>query len=167
MNNVKREFDLYHPMCEWLTKVLKDKYKNQKCTITVVDAHAWSLDKVLTQYGIIYDYPQTVGLNIEIDVLGMVVWDNGKTELHFIEAKKTPLNLHDLGQLIVYCSLVDPSDAYLLSSAGMGSLDKVLNNLGREDLLKFGDGKKIKSIKVATWDVSRDTVDQYTIYPKI
>lgn len=31
-----------------------------------------------------------------------------------------------------------------MSSAGIGSLNKILNNLSRTDLLDFGDGRKIK-----------------------
>lgn len=40
-----------------------------------------------------------------------------------------------------------------MSSAGIGSLNKILNNLSRTDLLDFGDGRKIKKMQVARWDV--------------
>ncbi len=50
-----------------------------------------------------------------------------------------------------YALLCHPEEAFLLSSAGLGSLDKVLNVLSREDLLDFGIGKRIKKIKVAKW----------------
>ena len=73
----------------------------------------------------------------------------------FIEAKKTQLNLHDLGQLWAYCKLCDPMEAFLLSSAGLGSLNKIMNNLHRTDLLEFGDGKKIKKMQIGKWDVGK------------
>lgn len=57
--------------------------------------------------------------------MGIVKW-NDKAEIYFIEAKKTALNLHDLDQLFIYCKLCDPDDAYLLSSYGLGSLNKIL-----------------------------------------
>ena len=63
------------------------------------------------------------------------------------------LNLHDLGQLWAYCKLCNPAEAFLLSSAGIGSLNKILNNLSRTDLLDFGDGRKIKKMQIAKWDV--------------
>lgn len=166
MNNVKYEYELYAPMCDWLKRVLEDRYKKQKCEITVVDSHSVKLDSVLESYGVISDYPQTVGLQIEIDVLGIVRWTN-KSEIAFIEAKKTPLNLHDLGQLWAYCKLCNPAMAYLLSSHSLGSLDKVLNNLKREDLLDFGDGKRIKKMCVAKWDVVRNDVDNHSMIPKL
>ncbi len=165
-NNVKKETELYANMCIWLHAYLSDKYKRTKCNIHVVDCHSVYLDSVLEQYGIIKYYPQVVGVKIEIDVLGMVIWEN-KAEIFFIEAKKTQLTLQNLGQLLVYCKLCNPEEAYLLSSAGLGSLDKVLNILGREDLLDFGSGKRIKKMKVAKWDVLRKTIDNHSIIPKM
>lgn len=111
-------------------------------------------------------YPQTVGLDIQIDVLGIIV-KGGKSAIAFIEAKKTQLNLHDLGQLWAYCKLCDPAEAFLLSSAGIGSLNKILNNLSRTDLLDFGDGRKIKKMQVAKWDITSNSIDFRTLVPRI
>ena len=148
MNNVKYEYELYLPMCKWLKTYLSDKYRKQQCEIIVTDCHSVNLDSVLESYGVIADFPQVVGLQIEIDVLG-IIKHKSKSEIVFIEAKKTNLNLHNLGQLWAYCKLCDPAEAFLLSSAGLGSLEKVLKNLRREDMLDYGDGKKIKKMKVA------------------
>jgi len=144
-NNVKYEYELYEPMRKWLQTYLEDKYKTSK--IITVDSHSRDLYLYLEEYGIVDKYPQTVGLDIQIDVLGIIC--RGKTtSLAFIEAKKTQLNLHDLGQLWAYCKLCNPAEAFLLSSVGLGSLNKILNNLSRTDLLDFGDGKKIKKCKL-------------------
>ena len=116
--------------------------------------------------GMIDHYPQTVGLDIQIDVLGIIV-KGGKSAIAFIEAKKTQLNLHDLGQLWAYCKLCDPAEAFLLSSAGIGSLNKILNNLSRTDLLDFGDGRKIKKMQVAKWDITSNSIDFRTLVPRI
>lgn len=166
MNNVRYEHELYQPMCEWLRTYLNDKYSRQNCEIFVVDCHSVNLDSVLIAHDVIHDYPQAVGLQIEIDVLGIVKWDS-KSEIVFIEAKKTRLNLHDLGQLWAYCKLCDPAEAFLLSSAGVGSLEKVLVNLKREDMLDYGSGKKIKKMKVGKWDVARNNVDHHSLVPKL
>ena len=166
MNSIKYEIELYEPMCVWLEQKLKYEFRNQRCTIIVEDVHSVYLDSILHKYDVISYYPHIVGLGIQIDVLGIVKWEH-KAKLYFVEAKKTPLNLHDLGQLWAYCRLCDPEDAFLLSSSGLGSLNKVLNNLARTDLLDFGDGKKIKKMKVAKWDVIRKTVDNNSLVPKI
>ncbi|MBE6131929.1 MAG: hypothetical protein E7180_00860 [Erysipelotrichaceae bacterium] len=162
-NNVKKEFELYEPMRCWLQTYLEEKYPG--ATIITVDSHAQTLDLFLEKYGVIDNYPQTVGLDIQIDVLGIII-KGKKTSIVFIEAKKTQLNLHDLGQLWAYCKLCDPAEAFLLSSAGLGSLNKILNNFNRLDLLDFGDGKRIKQMQVGKWDTSANGIDFRTLIPK-
>ena len=163
-NNVTKEFELYEPMRSWLQQYLENKYKGAK--VTTIDSHARTLDTYLEQFGIIDRYPQSVGLDIQIDVLGIII-NKGKPNIAFIEAKKTQLNLHDLGQLWAYCKLCEPIEAFLLSSAGLGSLNKVLNNLNRQDLLDFGSGKTIKKMQVGKWDVNAKSIDYKTLIPKM
>lgn len=163
-NNVKKEFELYQPMRAWLQQYLEDKYKGSK--VITIDSHSRTLDVFLEQNDIADYYPQAIGLDIQIDVLGIVI-NRGKPYIAFIEAKKTQLNLHDLGQLWSYCKLCEPIEAFLLSSAGLGSLNKVLNNFKREDLLDFGSGKTIKKMQVGKWDLSTNSVDYKTLVPKI
>lgn len=156
------EKDLYKPMCAWLEQYLKDHYKG--FDITVADTSLERLDKALEKYGIVNE--QANGVDIQIDVLGIARKGN-KTKLFFIEAKKTKLTLRDLGQLWAYCKLVDPDEAWLLTSADLGSLRKLLHGFNREDLLDFGDGKKIKKMKVGIWDVKKQMPDLSSIVPKI
>ncbi len=163
-NNVTKEFELYEPMRAWLQQYLENKYKGSK--VITIDSHARTLDVFLEQNNIADYYPQAIGLDIQIDVLGIVI-NKGKPNLAFIEAKKTQLNLHDLGQLWVYCKLCEPIEAFLLSSAGLGSLNKVLNNLNRQDLLDFGSGKIIKKMQIGKWDINAKSIDFKTLVPKI
>lgn len=163
-HNVSLEIELYEPMRVWFKEYLQDRYKGAE--IVTIDSHAQTLDFFLKKEGIINRFPQIVGLDIQIDVLGIIKTRRG-TEIAFIEAKKTLLNLHDLGQLWAYCKLCSPSEAFLLSSRGIGSLDKILNNLNRTDLLNFGDGKIIRKMQVAKWDLSRNGIDYKTLVPRI
>ena len=133
-----REEDLYEPMRIWLEQYVKDKYK--RYYVVAVDAHAERLDRVLAKYEVVNEMAN--GIDIQIDVLA-IAKRGADVKLFFIEAKKTKLTLRDLGQLWAYCKLVDPDEAFLLSSADFGSLNKLLNALRREDLLDFGNGKKI------------------------
>ena len=163
-NDVKYEIELYEPMRLWFGRYLTGKYAGW--SVHTVDSHARTLDIVLEEYGVIDSYPQVVGLDIQIDVLGIMT-RGGKASIAFIEAKKNPLTLHDLGQLLVYCRLCDPAEAFLLSSRSMGSLNKIVNNLHREDLLDYGNGKAVKKMFVGKWDVGRNAVDFATLVPKI
>jgi hypothetical protein len=162
--NVKYEYELYEPMRIWFQKYLEDKYRGWK--VTTIDSHSRTLDCYLGELGILDQYPQVVGLDIQIDVLGVISKGN-QAKIAFIEAKKTQLNLHDLGQLWAYCKLCDPFEAFLLSSYGLGSLNKILNNLGRHDLLDFGDKKYIKKMLVGKWNIDSMCIDFKTLVPKL
>ena len=160
--NVHSEFELYEPMRLWLETYLKDKYSGYE--IITVDAHSERLDSVLKKYDIVKD--AAVGIDIQIDVLG-IARRGKKVKLFFIEAKKTGLTLRDLGQLWAYCKLIDPDEAFLMTSSNFGALNKILNVLKREDLLDFGDGKIIKKMKVAVWNLSTASPEMSTMVPKL
>ena len=54
-----------------------------------------------------------------------------------------------------------------MTSAELGSLNKLLNTFRREDLLDFGDGKRIKKMKVALWNISTNSPDLTRVIPKL
>lgn len=156
------ESDLYEPMRSWLEQYLKDKYKGYE--VIALDTSQERLDRALSRYGIVFE--TAIGVDIQIDVLG-IAKKNQDIKLFFIEAKKTKLTLRDLGQLWAYCKLIDPEEAFLLSSVGLGSLNKLLNSFVREDLLDYGTGRKNKKMKVGKWDVLKNTIDYGSLVPKI
>jgi hypothetical protein len=161
-NNVKNEFELYEPMRVWLHTYLTDKYKSHE--IITLDAHNKRLDRALRKFDILCEV--ATGIDIQIDILG-IARNSKATKLFFIEAKKTSITLRDLGQLWAYCKLIDPDEAFLMTSADMGSLNKILNVFKREDLLDFGDGKIIKKMKLAVWNMKTGTPNMSTMVPKI
>lgn len=156
------EEELYDPMRVWLEQYLRDKYKGHE--IIVADAHSERLDRVLAKYNIVNEMAN--GVDIQIDVLG-IARKESKVKLFFIEAKKTKLTLRDLGQLWAYCKLVDPEEAFLMTSADLGSLRKLLVSFKREDLLDFGEAKRIKKMRVGRWDVSKNAPEFSTLIPKM
>ncbi len=145
-----------------MKQYLTDKYKGHK--IIVVDTHSERLDRALAKYDIVNEMANRV--DIQIDVLG-IAKNQGKAKLFFIEAKKTKLTLRDLGQLWSYCKLVDPEEAFLLTSADLGSVRKLLVSFKREDLLDFGDGKRIKKMRVGRWDMAKNIPDWSSVVPKM
>lgn len=157
-----KESDLYEPMRIWLEQYLKDKYKGYE--IIAEDTSLERLDRALARHGIVNEMAN--GVDIQIDVLG-IARKKADTKIFFIEAKKTKLTLRDLGQLWAYCKLVDPDEAFLLTSEGLGSLNKLLNSFRREDLLDFGDKKIIKKMRVGRWDTKTNSIDFPSLIPKI
>lgn len=162
MKTVSSESELYEPMRVWLESYIKDKYKGYE--VIAKDTHSERLDRALAKLGIIVEV--AVGIDIQIDVLG-IARKKENTKLFFIEAKKTELTLRDLGQLWAYCKLINPEEAFLITSATIGSLNKILNTFKREDLLDFGDGKIIRKMKIAKWDLSSNMPDVLNMIPKI
>lgn len=156
------EEELYEPMKEWFEQYLSDKYRGYE--IIVADTHSERLDRALAKYDIVNEMAN--GVDIQIDILG-VAKKQGKSKLFLIEAKKTKLTLRDLGQLWAYCKLIDPEEAFLLTSADLGSLLKLLISFKREDLLDFGDGKRIKKMRVGCWDIVKNMPKWNSLIPKI
>lgn len=157
-----KEADLYGPMSRWLEQYLKDKYKEYE--IIVENTSQERLDRALFRYGIVREMAN--GVDIQIDVLG-IARKKADIKIVFIEAKKTKLTLRDLGQLWAYCKLIDPDEAFLLTSEGLGALNKLLNSFRREDLLDFGDKKKIKKMCVGRWNVKTNSIDFSSVIPKL
>ena len=110
--NVKSEFELYEPMRIWLHRYLEDKYKGFE--VITIDAHSERLDRTLMKLDIVNDL--ATGVDIQIDILGVARKKN-IVKLFFIEVKKTNLTLRDLGQLWSYCKLINPEEAFLMTSA--------------------------------------------------
>ena len=157
-----QEKELYEPMRIWLDKYMRDKYRGYE--IITTDCHSERLDRTLARYDIIKE--QANGVDIQIDVLG-IAKNKNIVKLIFIEAKKTKLTLRDLGQLWAYCKLVDPEEAFLLTSADLGSLKKIVGGFKREDLLDFGNGKIMKKMIIGKWSVTRNAPDLTSFLPKL
>jgi hypothetical protein len=154
----KNEFALYAPMVAWLTQRLKDQYEPLGYTVIVEDTHAITLEKALRNHGVLRYFQDAVGIDIEIDVLGIIIKDED-VRLFFIEAKDENLKLKDVGQLLIYCRIVPPHSAYLLSSKGLGQITKLVTHLGRNNLLEYQYRQQSTHIVAARWDVSRNCVD--------
>lgn len=157
-----KEFELYEPMRQWLHGYLSDKYRGWD--IITEGTHTERLDRALRRNNIILDV--ATGIDIQIDVLG-ITRKNKDFKLFFIEAKKTSLTLKDLGQLWAYCKLIEPEEAYLLSSSDLGSLNKLINVYKREDLLDFGDRKYIKKMKIGIWNINLNSPEMSSLIPRI
>ncbi len=54
-----------------------------------------------------------------------------------------------------------------MTSADLGALNKLLKVYKRDDLLDFGEGKRIKKMKVAIWNMQTNSPDSASMIPKI
>jgi len=157
------EKELYEPMRQWLQIYLESKYGGYE--IITTDSHSQTLERVLRKYNI--ECEQAIGIDIEIDILGIALKPGKNPKLFFIEAKKSSLTLKDLGQLWAYCKLINPEEAFLMTPKDLGSLNKIMNVFRREDLLDFGEGRRIKKMQIAVWNLKTNSPNAHTMIPKI
>jgi hypothetical protein len=77
---------------------------------------------------------------IRPDLVGFNVRDSS---LIFIESKVDPLDMRMVGQLIGYCLVAQPKEAYLLSTQSLSP--RLVNALSaKPDVLNYGDGRRIQ-----------------------
>lgn len=158
----KKEELLYPEIEQWCRIYLENKYKGYS-VITTHKTSKIALDSYLKTIGI--EIKEAIRLSIRVDIVG-VLKRAKETKLVFIEVKDQPLTLADLGQLWGYTQLINPVESFLVSSAGLGSLEYLFKVLKREDLLIYGL-KKEKMMRVCKWDGQRKAVDYSTLIPKL
>lgn len=54
-----------------------------------------------------------------------------------------------------------------MTSADLGSLNKIINVFKRQDLLYFGTGRRIKKMQLAVWNIKSNSSDMETMFPKL
>lgn len=157
------EKDLYPSMGKWLDRYLREKYRNRKgvTSINVLDTSNIILDSALDSLGILQQYSHIIGIDIKIDVLGVVQYGPYESKLFFIEAKKGRLNLQNVGQLLIYCLLCNPEEAFLFSSGSLGTLKDVFCTNSRKDILLYDRGARNRRIKIAQWDTANECPDSF------
>lgn len=157
----KQEEKLYPEIEEWFKTYLKDKYSRHEITTTHKTSRI-TLDAYLKSLGI--TIAEAVGLAIKVDIVA-VLRRGEEIKLAFVEVKDDPLTLPCLGQLWGYTQLINPVESFLVSSKSLGRLAHLFNILNREDLLVYGF-KREKTMKIAKWDTSKKSIDQFSLIPK-
>lgn len=158
----KEEEKLYPDIEEWLKVYLMEKYPTNKI-ITTHKTSRQNLDICLRELGI--DIKEAMGLSIKVDIVG-VLKRGQSARLVFVEVKDDPLTLKDLGQLWGYAQLLNPVESFLISSKGLGALDRIFKIYKREDLLKYGPGHA-GIMKVCRWNVGSKSIDYSSLVPKL
>ena len=158
----KQEENLYPDIEEWLKVYLTEKYPANQ-VITTYKTARQNLDVCLRGLGI--DIKEAIGLSIKVDIVG-ILKRGQKVRLVFVEVKDSPLTLKDLGQLWGYTQLLNPVESFLISSKGLGALERIFKIYKREDLLKYGPGQG-SMMKVCRWNTGSKSVDYGSLIPKL
>ena len=135
------EQQLYAPICEYLSKVLVEKYNQD---VIVHDTSAFYLDKFIVQKGLEKEFEFCENFKIKPDIVCFLREDK---ELVFVEVKDEELTIQSIGQLLGYCMVAQPKEAILVSPKEPNMTLKLLLS-ANSDFLKYGDNNRIK---IATW----------------
>jgi len=150
-----KEFELYEPLSKWLYGYLKKQYP--KSEIVTYDTSKHYLSKFLPRNNLLDTYETYAEYDIKPDVVGFI---KNIKEFAFIEAKIGAIQLKDIGQLLGYCYIAQPKEAFIISpKEPSSSLIKTLEF--NKNLLKYS---KDKYIKIGKWNDKNKTVEY--IYPK-
>ena len=143
------EFATYEPLRAWLEDFLqKDHDENSVCWIT---AHG-NLNNFLLQLDLseIHEIEDLYELRIRPDIVGFIP----KTkELAFVEAKVTTIGIAEIGQLLGYCLVAEPTLAILVSTVPISLEIKQLITKS-PGLLDYGAGR---SIRLMQFDVAKES----------
>ncbi len=151
---------LYPYISEWLNKYLSTKYKN--VNIAVYDSHSINLSRLLQTKSIHTYFPEFDTFEIKVDITAIITVKT-KTDLVFIEVKSNPITLKDVGQLLGYCRVAKPIEAFLISPKNMSTaLFNLLIKYGKTDILEF-DRNVIKIVK---WNNESNDIDYSSIIPR-
>jgi hypothetical protein len=150
------EIEMYPDIIEWLKKNLEQKFGKKAKKITVLDTHYSDLLNFIMQLNYQKFFPEFSTYKIRQDITGFIEYAD-RVELVFVECKNTSLSLIHLSQLIGYSCIALPIYSILLSPQGMGTtLNKLLRNYNRADILEFRPQKTIQVIK---WDSNKQNID--------
>lgn len=155
MKKTNKETEIYPTIIKWLKGYLEQKYQGYK-KITVVDTHDSDLKNFIVKLKYERYFPEFSTYKIRQDITGFIEFKT-KVDLVFVECKITDLSLRSLSQLLGYSIVANPTESILLTTKNIGTtLQKLILNFQRSDILEFKKGKKISLIK---WDNKKKDID--------
>ncbi|MBC8491425.1 MAG: hypothetical protein H8D42_02595 [Candidatus Marinimicrobia bacterium] len=158
--NDRSEIKLYPVITVWLKNYLLSKYKNAE--ISVFDTHKTNLSKFLQIKSLHRKFSEFDTFEIKTDITAVLTIKE-RTELVFVEVKSNPITLKDIGQLLGYCRVAKPIEAFLISPEGISTaLHNLLIKYGKIDILGF----EKNMIKIAKWNIDSNDIDYSSIIPR-
>ena len=129
-----REVDTYQPLRSWVEKYFKEKFDNK---IQAFDTSQHNINYYFSDERIKSNILNLDDMNIKPDIVG--IKENLK-DIVIIESKVTSLSTEDLGQILGYCLVAEPADAFLISTKELSPslMNVIINN---NNILDYGRGK--------------------------
>ena len=161
------ESAMYPSVVAWLRERLTARFPS--ASVHVADTHNVRLNEYISRHSLHAGFADSSWqtFEIQVDVTGFVT-DGAGMRLHFVECKISPLSLAHLSQLLGYCRVALPTEAWLLSPAGVGSaLNSLVSAYARQDVLEYDwpARRKPKHVVVARWNADARSPDPAETLP--
>jgi hypothetical protein len=149
---------LYTPICHWLEKLLRNRYKRFK--IIVANTSNIRLNSWLQKENLLSFFPDGLCYDFKIDITGIILQPK-RAGLYFIECKASYITIKDLCQILGYSIIASPVKALIISPKGPSTiLEKLITVHGRIDILNYPlPDHKNSLIRICKWDNARNTLD--------
>jgi hypothetical protein len=119
--------------------------------------------RLLDREGLQAGFKGYEAFEIEVDITA-VLKKRSKMELAFVECKRGPITLRDIGQILGYSRVAFPTLSLILSPKGLSSyVNLLLHTYNRVDLLDYAPGRRLK---VGLWDLKRKQIDLSSVIPQ-
>jgi hypothetical protein len=150
---IQTESELYGPVRAWLQELLARRYRGHE--VLALDTSRTRLSTVVAQRGLQARFPQAGVWDIQADITAFIL--GKESHVAFVECKKGPITLKDVGQLLGYSLVARPLLAILLSvEEPSDALRTLLVTYGRYDILEYD--RKGSRIRIVQWDPARRAV---------
>ena len=161
------ESAMYPAVAAWLRDRLTARFPS--ASVRAADTHNVRLNEYISRHALHAGFADSSWqtFEIQVDVTGFVT-DGEGTRLHFVECKLSPLSLAHLSQLLGYCRVALPSEAWLLSPAGVGSaLSSLVNSYARLDVLEYDwpERRRPRHVIAARWNADSRSPDPADALP--
>ena len=150
---IQTEQELYGPVRAWFQAVLARRFPRH--SVRAFDTSHKRVSSLIVQQGLQAQFPQAGAWDIQADITALIV--GRASRLAFVECKKGPITLKDVGQLLGYSRVAQPVAAVLLSVEPLSDpLRTLLVTYGRYDILEYNSDHS--RIKIVQWDQRRGDV---------
>lgn len=159
MRFAKSEFT--KAMGKWLADYLENSYSKEYDIKVFIPQSTLSRLSSSEFKGI----PNSSSFEFKPDILGVLTNKmTGNNELVFLNRSISAISLKEIGEILCYCRLANPREAFICSPKGVPTelnlllLDDVIQNR----LLNYGDDRYIALFK---WNHLKSEVDMRSVFP--
>ena len=162
----ENEKEMYPDIVRWLDRYIRERFRNR--TVTTLNTSRTRTSNVLQKEQLApSNKPDWASYDISVDVTSLISTEKS-VEFAFVECKIKAISLRDISQLLGYSRVANPVFSCIISPMGISrEVSSLLRTYSRNEILEYDwpKGKVPRSICVAKWSQSKQSIDYATLLP--